>query len=127
MRLVSSTLFQASYSISNTLDNFTPEDAAVLLQKEPFANIEARLDKSAAKVFTLEPPRHVQNDPVVSSATNTADAPVRMEKARFVITDVSNVKKKEMYIRDLDGQLRRASRAERWWQRNAEPKYMHNK
>jgi hypothetical protein len=49
------------------------------------------------------------------------------EKNQFIITDTSNVKKKEMFVRDLDGRLRKASGAERYWQRHTQAKYMHNR
>ena len=63
---------------------FTPEDAAVLIQKEPYANIQARLDRAAQQAFSMDPPlaqesqKILQIDPIQSS-----------HKARFMIADCS--------------------------------------
>lgn len=94
------------------------------MQKEPFANIEARLDKSASRVFKLDPPVHKPGEQVEGFVK---DASLAGEKNQFVITDVSNVKDKKMFIRDVDGKVRHASASERWYQKHAKPKYLHNR
>jgi hypothetical protein len=124
----------------NCVDTFTPEDAAVLLQREPFANIEARLDRTASRVFKcLDPPVHTPGRELEGGMqrgagknqfiiTDVSDVKQRgAGKNQFIITDVSDVKNKEMFVRDMEGVLREASGAERYWQRHTQAKYMHNK
>lgn len=105
----------------NDTDKFTPEDAAVLLKKEPFANVEIRLDKAAEQVFKPEAPDHRLGDGL------DLGNPLIREKHQFWVTDISDVKNKRMYVRDQEGIVREATRAERWWKRNNKPEYRHQK
>ncbi|KAJ3377944.1 hypothetical protein HDU92_007796 [Lobulomyces angularis] len=62
-------------------DNFTPDDAAHLLRKEPFANVEIRLDKQADKVFNLKPPVEDTSKTTEEKKSEQLDSKKKVESA----------------------------------------------
>ncbi|KAJ3413650.1 hypothetical protein HDV05_007718 [Chytridiales sp. JEL 0842] len=84
----------------------TPEDAATLLGKEPYANVQLRLDKTAEKVFTLEAPKDNEKPPAIAFDPNNTS------KFQFSFVNTTKVEKPELFIRTQKGDFRKATRAE---------------
>ncbi|KAJ3086635.1 hypothetical protein HK102_012782 [Quaeritorhiza haematococci] len=101
-------------------ETFTPEDAAQLLQKEPYANIARQLDISAQHVFYVDPPskEDPRNQPEKMKPLQVDER--QTGAAQFVFTDVES---KKMLVRDPNGVLRNATTLERWWKRNSKPEF----
>ncbi|KAI8611982.1 hypothetical protein BC830DRAFT_1171426 [Chytriomyces sp. MP71] len=75
------------FSFIGEQEAITPLDAAALLEKEPYANVQHKLDKQAERFDAM-----------------------KGSKFNFSFTDISKVDKQVMFVRDTKGSLRRASR-----------------
>lgn len=94
LRPVASETIRPFFLMVEEQDNFTPEDAAVLLGKDPFANIQARLNMAADRVFSMKPPALEKSDSKKTlEATPPAGSPL-VSDTRFMITDISAEKVK---------------------------------
>lgn len=97
------------FKLVNEDTNFTPEDAAKLLKLVPFENVSVSLNNKAQEVFP-----DLVDEKVEKSR----------EGVRFMVVDTSSSK---ITVREGNGKLRDASKAEIWYKKQKEPDYMHNK
>lgn len=93
-------------------DSFTPNDAAILLQQNPFENITRKLDLSANKIFhtTVVPPTASVNTPN-DSETICESGNIHNSRNNFMFVDTS---RNQILVREKSGKLRTASTIERW-------------
>ncbi len=96
-----------------TISNY--QDAAQILQLEPYANIEKKLSLKANKIF-------VEKDPVSHPPAPIEVNPVLGGKADFMFVDISKPDQPQISIREKTGALRNASSAEVYLKKNRKPK-----
>ncbi|KAJ3022254.1 hypothetical protein HKX48_006677 [Thoreauomyces humboldtii] len=105
------------FRMMNEEEAFTPADAAELMQMEPYANLQRKLDEAADHVFELESPK--ANPPKVLEVNKALKS-----KFQFMLVDTGNIERTNILIREKDGRLRHASVEEKFRRKNLKPKYI---
>ncbi|KAI8825800.1 eukaryotic mitochondrial regulator protein-domain-containing protein, partial [Fimicolochytrium jonesii] len=108
---------QPFFRMMDEEEAFLPEDAAALMQLEPYANLQRKLDEAADHVFELEP-RKGKKPEIISKDENLKS------KFQYMIVDTSNVEKAQVVFRDKDGSLRHATVEERFKRKNQKAKFL---
>ncbi|KND03843.1 uncharacterized protein SPPG_01299 [Spizellomyces punctatus DAOM BR117] len=109
---------QPFFRMMNEEELFTPEDAAKLMQMDPYANLQRKLDEAADHVFQMEAPKSKEvSKPLREDAAQKS-------RFQFMIVDNGNVEKAKVLIRDRDGKLRNATVEERFRRKNQKPKFI---
>ncbi|KAJ3148802.1 hypothetical protein HDU86_007357 [Geranomyces michiganensis] len=117
LRLTPAKRLQPFFRMMNEEEKFTPEDAAKLMNMEPYANLQRKLDEDADHVFELEPPTGA--DP----RTLDVDAH-KKSRFQFTVTDTSERSKARLVVREKNGVLRYATIEEKFKRKNLRPKYI---
>lgn len=133
-RLINSVRLKPLFQLADGEDYLTPEDAAKLLQKNPYANILNRLDRQADNIenfkeFKLKPPEQLLIKDKGSHTVAQGDLEQRKAASKvleesqhllagtpLLIHDTSKHRKHHKmayYIRDEDGCLRSLTKIER--------------
>jgi hypothetical protein len=132
---------EAAGDASTTGNSFTPEDAAVLLGREPYARVVKRLDVHAQRAFV---PADQSPVPVPSKTLAAADPAAKPSKYDFMFVNVPAsktmatpvggivdgapgagklIRSTSTLVRDREGNLRQATNVELWRKRNAKPRF----
>ncbi|KAJ3064502.1 hypothetical protein HDU98_012097 [Podochytrium sp. JEL0797] len=121
LRILPSERLKPLFQFIDEADAISPDDAAKLLEKEPYANVQHKLDKQAHKLFSLEGP-----DVSVSANSKTVELerdPLSKSKFKFEFVDISRVEKQPVLIREPNGTLRTASKLEMYKKKTAKPAF----
>ncbi|TPX46829.1 hypothetical protein CcCBS67573_g10292 [Chytriomyces confervae] len=122
LRYNSSERLKPLFQFIGEVDAISPEDAAMLLGKEPYANVQHNLDKQAERMFSVD---GQGGDKVARAGVSTEierDAS-KGSKFNFAFVDISAVDKRPMFIRDTRGTLRRASKLEVYKKKTKKPAF----
>ncbi|KAJ3194051.1 hypothetical protein HK101_003609 [Irineochytrium annulatum] len=99
------------YELVDETEGVTPEDAAKILEKEPFVNSQIRLNRQATLKFEEGPPEEVAED----------KEKLTSKKKVFNFVDISDPTKKRLLVHD-GRSLRPATPLETYQKRTAHPK-----
>ncbi|KAJ3044616.1 hypothetical protein HDV00_001542 [Rhizophlyctis rosea] len=82
LRIVRADALRPFFQMVDEEDAFTPEDAARLMEREPYENVRLRLDRLAERAFQLEAPEQPKNPPAVRQDNH------HKSEHQFLIADV---------------------------------------
>ncbi|KAJ3009929.1 UNVERIFIED_CONTAM: hypothetical protein HDU68_002415 [Siphonaria sp. JEL0065] len=122
LRILPSERLKPLFQFIDEADAISPEDAAALLEKEPYANVQHKLDQQAERLFSLTGPD--ENDAKNSKFVEVGrDASVASGRFKFAFVDITSVEKQPIYIRDGKGTLRTASKLEVYKKKMSKPAF----
>ncbi|KAI8621285.1 eukaryotic mitochondrial regulator protein-domain-containing protein [Chytriomyces sp. MP71] len=120
LRYNSSERLKPLFSFVGEQEAITPLDAATLLEKEPYANVQHKLDKQAERFFSIDGAAVEERKGTTVAIEQDA---TKGSKFNFSFTDISKVDKQPMFVRDTKGTLRRASRVEVYQKKTKKPAF----
>ncbi|KAI9330941.1 eukaryotic mitochondrial regulator protein-domain-containing protein [Obelidium mucronatum] len=123
LRILPSERLKPLFQFIDEADGISPEDAAALLEKEPYANVQHKLDMQAERVFSLDGPDPLEATNVKSVELEKDPRVGNAKGFKFQFVDISKVEKQPMFIRDGEGLLRTASKLEVYNKRHAKTEF----
>ncbi|KAI9205821.1 eukaryotic mitochondrial regulator protein-domain-containing protein [Polychytrium aggregatum] len=116
LRFMASDNSRPFFRLVDEMESFSPEEAAVIMEKDPYSKMVDRVKQHDGKILQLDPPAEKPVETIASS--NRVQS-----KFAFMISDSSDPLKQQLFIRQKNGELRPLTNVERFQKRNEKPKY----
>ncbi|KAI9093432.1 eukaryotic mitochondrial regulator protein-domain-containing protein [Phlyctochytrium arcticum] len=120
LRFTTARRLQPFFRMMNEEEAFTAEDAAALMQLEPYQNLQRKLDLAANRAFSMTPPKQDKDH----AAPTVKKDEGQKSRFKFMVVDTSNPRRKELTIRERNGDIRSATVEEKFQRKNAKPTFI---